>query len=45
MDELLEEVTSKVHQLKPEQQSRSPGMPLVSLLGVDLAHNAPQTSF
>ena len=33
VDELLEEVTTKVHQLKPQRQSRSPGIPLVSLLG------------
>jgi hypothetical protein len=33
VDELLEEVTKKVHQLKPQRQSRSPGIPLVSLLG------------
>lgn len=31
VDELLEEVTRKVHQIRP--QSRSPGIPLVSLLG------------
>ena len=31
VEELLEEVTRKVHQIRP--QSRSPGIPLVSLLG------------
>lgn len=34
VDVLLEEVTKKVHQLKPHGQSRSPGIPLVSLLGL-----------
>ena len=34
VDVLLEEVTKKVHQLKPQGQSRPPGMPLVSLLGL-----------
>lgn len=31
VDELLEAATTKVHQIRP--QSRSPGIPLVSLLG------------
>ncbi|KAL0037870.1 hypothetical protein WJX79_003094 [Trebouxia sp. C0005] len=41
VDELLEEVTKKVHQLKPQRQSRSPGIPLVSLLESE-THDLPR---
>jgi len=33
VDELLEEVTQKVHNLKPQGQAGPPRIPLVSLLG------------
>ncbi|DBA99858.1 TPA: hypothetical protein ACH3X1_013754 [Trebouxia sp. C0004] len=41
VDELLEDVTKKVHQLKPQRLSRSPGIPLVSLLESE-THDLPR---